>query len=108
MRQQLCGILRDKSGWREAYLLVRVPHNMLDILRVRVYDGDALVLVFFVHWEAHRGKKKSFPYTGANVRVPNIWRSATLQFDTNLPRPRHSCLGYTLPADSPKEPMPHI
>lgn len=33
---------------------------------------------------------------------------ATLQFDTNLPRPRHSCLGYMLPADSPKEPMPHI
>lgn len=31
------------------YLPVRVPHHVFDVLRVRVYDGDALVIVFFVH-----------------------------------------------------------
>ena len=39
------------------YLLGRVPHNVLDVLCVRVHDSNALVLVFFIHWETQMKRK---------------------------------------------------
>lgn len=64
VRQQPRSLLRKASRRCEAYLLVRVPHDMLDVLCVRVYDGDTLVLVFFIHWEAHREKYHSHTQEG--------------------------------------------
>lgn len=36
----------------QTYLLVWVPHNMFDILCVRVHNSNTLILVFFIDCEA--------------------------------------------------------
>lgn len=50
---------RKTLRWKEpdeTYLLGRVPHNVLDILRVRVHNCNTFVLVFFVHCETQRNE----------------------------------------------------
>lgn len=88
--------------WRAIYLLRRMPHNVLDVLCVRVDDSNTLVLIFFVHCETHTKGKLGY-YCRLLGSIP--WHTVV---EAYLPTPRHSCLGCMLLADSLKGPRPHI
>lgn len=51
------------------YFLVGVPHYVLDILSVRVYDSDTLVLVFFIHCETPKIGHFKIKTRDAQMRV---------------------------------------
>lgn len=92
------------KDWVQTYLLRGMPHNMLYILCVRVHHCNTLVLIFFVHCE--EGKQR---FT-TQLYMFSVTKDCPARAgeDTNLPKPRHSCLGYKWPAKSLKGPTPRI
>ena len=89
-------------SWLLTHLKCRVPDHEFDILCVRVYHSHTLILVLLVNC------KRQWVILLWNLQRCNLFKKDAHVCDgTDLPKPRHSCLGYMWPVAFLKVPMSH-